>query len=356
METKKIAVLPGDGIGPEVMKEAIKVLKVISEKFNINFEFNFADVGGIAYDKYQTALPDKTLQICKASDAILFGSVGGPKWENLSSEKSIERIGLLGLRKYFEFFANLRPATCYKSLVNASPLKPKIIGDGFDFLVVRELTGGIYFGQRGLTNEHGYDVMKYTVPEVRRIAKVAFEAAMKRNKHLTCVDKSNVLSSSVFFRRHILDVAKEYPKVKLDYLYIDNATMQIIKRPKDFDVFVTTNMFGDILSDEAGMISGSLGMLPSASINEQGFGLYEPSGGSAPDIAGKGVANPIAQILSAAMMLKYSFNMIEVSNDIEKAIIAVLDKGYRTIDIMEDGKEKVNTEQMGDLICQEIKN
>ena len=239
-------------------------------------------------------------------------------------------------------------------MANASPIKSEIIGDGFDFLVVRELTGGIYFGEKKLEETSAYDIMKYTKSEIIRIAKVAFEAAMKRNKHVTCVDKSNVLSSSVLFRKFVIEVSKDYPDVKLDFLYIDNATMQIIKRPRDFDVFVTTNMFGDILSDESGMIAGSIGMLPSASINEKGFGMYEPSGGSAPDIAGMGIANPIAQILSAAMMLKYSFGMNDASNDIENAVQTVLEKGYRTGDIMEVGKTKVNTKEIGDLISEEI--
>ncbi|MBU0758459.1 MAG: 3-isopropylmalate dehydrogenase [Nanoarchaeota archaeon] len=353
-KTYKIAVLPGDGIGPEVMKEAIKVLNKISEKHNIDFEYNYADVGGIAYDRHGTSLPDKTIQICESSDAILFGSVGGPKWDDLPPDEKIERVALLGLRKHFEFFANLRPAICFRPLADSSPLKKEIVGDGFDFLVVRELTGGIYFGEKKIEDDYAYDVMKYQRHEVERIAKVAFEAAMKRHKKVTCVDKSNVLSSSVFFRKHVKETAKNYPEVELDFLYIDNATMQVIKRPTDFDVIVTTNMFGDILSDEAGMIAGSLGMLASASLNEKGFGMYEPAGGTAPDIAGKGIANPVAQILCTAMMLKHSFGMEQAALDIEDAVKRALDKGYRTADIFNGTGNKIGTADMGDIICNEI--
>ena len=354
MKEYNIAILPGDGIGSEVMTEAKKVLDKISIKYDTKFNYNHGIVGGAAIDSIGEPLPDKTLKICENADAILFGSIGGPKWDDLPKGKDPVWGALLPLRKHFEFFANLRPAICFKSLANASPIKSEIIGDGFDFLVVRELTGGIYFGEKKLEETSAYDIMKYTKSEIIRIAKVAFEAAMKRNKHVTCVDKSNVLSSSVLFRKFVIEVSKDYPDVKLDFLYIDNATMQIIKRPRDFDVFVTTNMFGDILSDESGMIAGSIGMLPSASINEKGFGMYEPSGGSAPDIAGMGIANPIAQILSAAMMLKYSFGMNDASNDIENAVQTVLEKGYRTGDIMEVGKTKVNTKESGDLTSEEI--
>jgi 3-isopropylmalate dehydrogenase len=354
MKAKKIAVLPGDGIGPEVMEEAIKILKAIEKKHKLNFEFSFADVGGYAYDKYKTALPKHTLELCEKSDAILFGSVGGPKWSGLSPDVSIERVALLGLRKHFNLFANFRPAVCYKVLADKSPLKNEIVGNGFDILIVRELTGDCYFGEKELTCEHGYDVMKYTEKEVSRIAKAAFESATKRKKHLTCVDKANVLSSSVFFRSHVWEMSKKYPDVALDYMYIDNATMQIIKRPGDFDVIVTTNMFGDILSDEAAMITGSIGMMPSASLNEKKFGLYEPAGGSAPDIAGREQANPIAQILSAAMMLKYSFDLENEAKMIESAVVKTLEEGYRTKDIMEAGKKELNTTQMGDMIVKNI--
>jgi 3-isopropylmalate dehydrogenase len=355
MKTYKIAVLPGDGIGPEVMKEAIKVLDRISKKHNLEFEYNEADVGGTAYDKHGTAMPPDTLKVCEESDAILYGSVGGPKWENLPRDKSIERVALLNLRKHFELFANLRPAVVFKPLAKASPLRADIVGDGFNFLVIRELTGGIYFGKKKSGKDFASDEMIYRKHEVERIAKVAFDAAMNRKKKVTCVDKSNVLETSVFFRKIVKEVAKKYPKAELDFLYIDNATMQIVKRPKDFDVIVTGNMFGDILSDEAAQLTGSIGMLASASINEKGFGMYEPGGGSAPDIAGKGIANPIAQILSAAMMLKYSFKQDKAAKDIEKAVEKVLEEGHRTGDIMEDGAKKANTKEMGDLIAEKIK-
>jgi len=349
-----IAIISGDGIGPEVMKEAVKVLDRISKKYNIEFNCTNADAGGIAYDKHGTALPEETIKICENSDAILFGSVGGPKWDNLPPEKKIERVALLGLRKRFNLYANLRPAIVYKPLAKASPLRQDIVGDGFDIMIIRELTGGIYFGKRELNEEDAFDEMKYTKEEVVRVAKTAFEIAMKRNKKVTCVDKSNVLSSSILFRKFVTEVSKEYPQVYLDFLYIDNATMQIIKNPQEFDVMVTTNMFGDILSDEAAMLTGSIGMLASASLNEKSFGMYEPAGGTAPDIAGKNIANPIAQILSAAMMLKYSFNLIEASDDIEKAVNKVLEDGYRTGDIMEEGMKKITTSEMGTLIADNI--
>ncbi len=354
MKKFKISVLSGDGIGPEVMKEAIKVLDKISKKHNLGFEYIYADVGGYAHDKHGTALPKETLEICESSDAILFGSVGGPKWDNLPAEQKIERVALLALRKHFELFANLRPTIVYKPLVKASPLRPDIVGEGFNILIVRELTGGIYFGEKKSGKDFASDEMIYRKHEVERIAKVAFEAAMSRKKHVTCVDKSNVLTVSVFFRNIVTEVAKKYPDVKLDYLFIDNATMQIIKRPRDFDVIVSGNMFGDILSDEAAMLTGSIGLLASASLNGKGFGLYEPAGGSAPDIAGKGIANPIAQILSAAMMLKHSFKLDNASDDIENAVEKVLEEGYRTKDIMEDNAKEVNTSKMGSLIAEKI--
>ena len=355
MKPYKIAVLPGDGIGPEVMAEAIKVLDKISKKYKIELEYAHADVGGIAYDKYGTALPEKTLKICESSDAILFGSVGGSKWDNLPKEKAIEKVALLGLRKHFDFFANLRPAVLYKSLFRTSPLKEDIVKNGFDMLIVRELSSDAYFGKKASNEDFASDEMIYRRHEVERIAKAAFEAALKRKNKVTCVDKSNVLASSVFFRKIVTEKSKNYPEIKLDYLYIDNATMQIIKRPYDFDVIVTTNIFGDILSDEAAMIAGSIGMLASASINEKGFGMYEPGGGTAPDIAGKGIANPIAQILSAAMMLKYSFKMEDAAKDIENAVKQVLEEKKRTKDIMESGAEEVGTKEMGELIMNTIK-
>jgi len=349
----KIAVLPGDGIGPEVMDEAIKILKIVSKKHSLNFEFNFEDVGGIAYDKYKSALPKQTIEICEKSSAILFGSIGGPKWDDLPKEGRVEKVALLGLRKHFNFFANLRPAICYKPIANISPIKNEIVKDGFDMLIVRELTGDCYFGEKKITDDYAFDAMEYKRNEVERIAKVAFEAAMKRKRKVTCVDKSNVLATSVLFRKYVTEVSKKYPQIALNFMYVDNAAMQLIKNPHDFDVIVTTNMFGDILSDEAAMITGSIGMMPSASLNEKDFGMYEPAGGSAPDIAGKGIANPIAQIMSAAMMMKYSFKRDDIYMEIEDAIIRVIEKN-RTIDIMEKGCIQVTTKQMGDLIAEKL--
>ena len=354
MKNYKIAVIQGDGIGPEIMKEAIKVLDKASKKYDLKLQYQYADAGGIAYDKLGTALPSQTITTCEKSDAILFGSVGGPKWDSLPPEEKIEKVALLGLRKHFDLFANLRPAVVYRPLAKASPLRQDIVGNGFDILIIRELTGGIYFGKKVLEENFASDEMTYKKEEVERVARVAFEAALKRNKKVTCVDKSNVLSSSILFRKYVAKTAKNYPKVKLDYLYIDNATMQLIKRPRDFDVIVTTNMFGDILSDQAAMLTGSIGMLASASLNDKGFGLYEPAGGTAPDIAGKNIANPIAQILSGAMMLKHSFGLEDESKAIENAVIKVLKKDYRTADIMETGKNKVSTAGMGTLIADNI--
>jgi len=354
MKNYKIAVIQGDGIGPEIMKEAIKVLDKASKKYDLKLQYQYADAGGIAYDKRGTALPSQTITTCEKSDAILFGSVGGPKWDSLPPEEKIEKVALLGLRKHFDLFANLRPAVVYRPLAKASPLRQDIVGNGFDILIIRELTGGIYFGKKVLEENFASDEMTYKKEEVERVARVAFEAALKRNKKVTCVDKSNVLSSSILFRKYVAKTAKNYPKVKLDYLYIDNATMQLIKRPRDFDVIVTTNMFGDILSDQAAMLTGSIGMLASASLNDKGFGLYEPAGGTAPDIAGKNIANPIAQILSGAMMLKHSFGLEDESKAIENAVIKVLKKDYRTADIMETGKNKVSTAGMGTLIADNI--
>ncbi len=352
---KRIAVLPGDGIGPEVMDVALKVLERISEKYNIDFEYSRAPVGGAAIDETGKALPDSTVETCKNSDAVLFGSVGGPKWENLPPEEQPERGALLPLRKIFNLYANLRPAIVFKDLVDSSPIKREIIGDGFDILIVRELTGGIYFGSpKGREGNKAYDTLVYTEEEIRRIAKVAFEAAMKRSKKLTSVDKANVLTSMVFWREIVNDVSGEFPQVELKHIYVDNAAMQVVKDPKQFDVLLCGNMFGDIISDEASMITGSLGMLPSASLSEGSFGLYEPAGGSAPDIAGKGIANPIAQVLSAAMMLKYSFGMDDAYAAIFDAINGVLGEGYRTGDIMSEGKKKVGTGEMGDLIVSKL--
>jgi len=356
MSVKKIAVLPGDGIGPEVIDEAIKVLDKISGIFGIGFSYTFADVGGAALDNHGEPLPASTVKICEDSDAVLFGSVGGPKWEKFPPEKQPERGALLPLRKHFNLYANLRPAIIFKELKEASPLKSAIIGDGFDIMIIRELTGGIYFGQPKFKDDNkGFDTLIYTRPEIVRIAKVAFETAMKRNKKVTSIDKANVLSTSILWREVVEEVAKDYPEVALNHLYVDNASMQLVKDPRQFDVMLCDNMFGDILSDEASMITGSIGMLPSASLSDGTFGLYEPAGGSAPDIAGKGIANPIAQILSGAMMLKYSFGLNEAYTMIFSSIEKALEQGYRTGDIMSEGKKLIGTKEMGDLILANIK-
>ena len=352
---KNIAVLPGDGIGPEVMQEAIKVLDKVAKKFGHDFFYTYADVGGVGIDNLGKALPEQTLQVCEQNDAILFGSVGGPKWEHLPPKEQPERGALLPLRKYFNLFANLRPAVLYGALKTISPLRADIVGDGFDILVVRELTGDVYFGEpKEKTADKGLDTMFYTKPEVERIAHTAFQAARKRNKKVTSIDKANVLSTSLLWREVVIEVAKEYPDVELNHLYIDNATMQLISNPKQFDVMLCGNLFGDIISDEAAQITGSIGMLASASLNAESFGLYEPSGGSAPDIAGQGIANPIAQILSAAMMLRYSFDLSVEADCIEKAIQSTLKSGIRTGDIWMEGCEKVGTEEMGEAICSNL--
>jgi len=356
---KKIAVLAGDGIGPEVMREAIKVLDAVQQRFGFSLTYSHADVGGCAIDNHGQALPASTLTVCKESDAILFGSVGGPKWESLPPEQQPERAALLPLRKEFELFCNLRPAKIFKSLAAASPLKAEIVGDGFDILVVRELTGGIYFGQpkgregTGPT-EKAYDTLVYTRAEIERITRRAFEAARLRRKLVTSVDKANVLTTMVMWRQVVIEIAKEYPDVALNHIYIDNATMQLVKNPHQFDVMLCDNMFGDIISDECAMLTGSMGLLASASMNAAGFGLYEPAGGSAPDIAGKGIANPIAQILSAAMMLRFSLEQSEAAEAIEKAVAAVLDQGIHTPDIAVDKAKAVGTAAMGDAIVREL--
>ncbi len=356
---KRIAVLAGDGIGPEVMKEALKVLSVIEKKYQISFERIEADVGGIAIDNHGKALPDSTIKVCRESDAILFGSVGGPKWESLPPDDQPERGALLPLRKIFDLYANLRPATVFKALISSSFLRPDIIGDGFDLLVVRELTSGIYFGQpKGREGsgdeEKAFDTMVYTRGEIKRIAHVAFEAAGRRRKKLTSIDKANVLTTMVLWREVVTEVSKEYPDVTFESMYVDSASMKLVSNPRHFDVLLCGNMFGDILSDESAMLTGSIGMLPSASLSGTGFGLYEPVGGSAPDIARQGIANPIAQILSMAMMLKYNFSMIQAYDDVFNAVESVLDNGYRTEDIITPGLNKVSTSQMGDLISQSI--
>ncbi|QLB21351.1 3-isopropylmalate dehydrogenase [Vespertiliibacter pulmonis] len=358
MQTYNIAILSGDGIGPEIMAQALKVLDKIQQKFEVKLNYHHYDIGGIAIDNHGKALPDSTLKGCENADAILFGSVGGPKWENLPANEQPERGALLPLRKHFSLFCNLRPATLYKGLEQFCPLRADIAEKGFDIVTVRELTGGIYFGQpKGREGEgameKAFDTEIYYRYEIERIAKVAFETAMKRNKHVTSVDKANVLTSSVLWRETVNQIAKQYPEVTLDHIYIDNATMQLIKQPSFFDVLLCSNIFGDIISDECAMITGSMGMLPSASLNEKGFGLYEPAGGSAPDIAGKNIANPIAQILSAALLLRYSFGLEEPAKAIELAVQKVLADGYRTADLVSQ-TAPISTNEMGDLIANYI--
>lgn len=357
----KIAVLAGDGIGPEVMTQALRVLDAIEAKFGVTFERNAQRVGGIAIDEDGTALPAATLAAAEASDAILFGSVGGPKWESLPPNQQPERAALLPLRRHFGLFANLRPALCFPKLTHASPIRPDIVEGGFDVLCVRELTGGLYFGQpKGTEIRDGepvaVDTMVYKKSEIERIAHVAFKAAQGRRKKLTSIDKANVLENGVLWRKTITEIASQYPDVALNHLYVDNAAMQLIRAPKSFDVVLAENLFGDILSDEMAMITGSLGMLPSASLgtfqspSRRPFGLYEPSGGTAPDIAGKGIANPIAQILSAAMLLRHSLGLEEAAAAIENAVRKTIDDGYRTGDIWSEGTKKVGTAEMGDAI------
>jgi len=353
---KKIVVLAGDGIGPEVMDEAIKILDSAQKKFSFELEYEYADVGGIAIDNYGEALPPKTLQKCEASDAILFGSVGGPKWETLPPEQQPERAALLSLRKYFDLFCNFRPAKVFPSLTAACPLRPDIVGSGFDILCVRELTSGIYFGtpkgrEGAGSEERAFDTMGYRRSEIERIARMGFEAARLRKNKVTSVDKANVLTTMVFWREVVLQIAAEYPDVELNHIYVDNATMQLVRDPHQFDVMLCGNMFGDIISDEAAMLTGSMGLLASASLNKDKFGLYEPAGGSAPDIAGKGIANPIAQILSAAMMLRYSFGLDDAAEGIENAVASTLEEGIHTADIALGKSGTVGTVAMGDAIA-----
>ncbi len=354
----KIAVLPGDGIGTEIVAEAIRVLDVL----DLPFEMESALVGGAAYEAHGHPLPDATLKLAKDADAVLFGAVGDWKYDKLDRPLRPEQA-ILGLRKNLGLFANFRPAICYEQLVDASSLKPELIA-GLDILIIRELTGDIYFGQpRGRRTavdghfpgaEEAFDTMRYSRPEVERIARVAFEAARKRSKRVTSVDKANVLETFQFWKDIVTEVGKEYPDVELDHMYVDNAAMQLVKAPKKFDVIVTGNMFGDILSDEAAMLTGSIGMLPSASLNSTNQGLYEPSHGSAPDIAGKGVANPLATILSAAMMLRFSLNQPEAADRIESAVKSVLASGLRTGDIWSEDTKRVGTREMGDAVVAAI--
>lgn len=357
--TKKIAVLAGDGIGSEIMAQAIKVLRAM----DLPLDYEEALVGGVAYAAHGHPLPESTLQLAKESDAVLFGAVGDYKYDNLERHLRPEQA-ILGLRKALGLFVNLRPAICYPELTAASSLKPELVA-GLDLLLVRELTGDVYFGQpRGRRvspdghfpgAEEGFDTMRYTVPEVERIAHVAFKAAMARSKHLTSVDKANVLETSQVWRDTMIRVSKEYPEVTLEHMYVDNAAMQLVRAPKKLDVIVTGNLFGDILSDEAAMLTGSIGMLASAALNDKKQGLYEPSHGSAPDIAGMNIANPLAQILSAAMMLRYSLDMEAEARAIEDAVKLVLQQGYRTGDIWSEGCRKVSCSEMGDAVVAALK-
>jgi len=354
-KTHHIAVLPGDGIGPEVMQQAYKVLDAVRQRFGLKITTSEYDVGGAAIDKHGSPLPPATVAGCEQADAILFGSVGGPKWEHLPPNDQPERGALLPLRKHFKLFSNLRPARLYQGLEEFCPLRADIAAKGFDILCVRELTGGIYFGQpkgregQGM-HEKAFDTEVYYRFEIERIARIAFESARKRRSNVTSIDKANVLQTSIMWREVVNEIAKDYPDVSLSHMYIDNATMQLIKDPSQFDVLLCSNLFGDILSDECAMITGSMGMLPSASMNEQAFGLFEPAGGSAPDIAGKNIANPIAQILSAALLLRYSLGADDAADAIEQAVNKALEAGHRTGDLANSGNA-IGTNEMGDIIA-----
>lgn len=351
--TKQIAILRGDGIGPEIVGQAVRVLDKLIEQ-GLDATYQFAPLGGEAYDQYGSPYPEYTQNICRQADAVLLGAVGGPKYDTLDRPLRPER-GLLAIRKDLNLFANLRPALLYKELANASSLKPEIVA-GLDILIVRELTGDIYFGEpRGIRvlengEREGFNTMKYNETEIRRIAKIAFEAAQKRGKKLCSVDKANVLETTELWKEIVNDMAKDYPDVQVSHMYVDNAAMQLVRAPKQFDVVVTGNIFGDILSDEASMLTGSIGMLPSASLNETGKGLYEPSHGSAPDIAGQNKANPLATILSLAMLLRYSLNDEARAKQVENAVGKVLEQGLRTADIYEEGTQLVSCSAMGDAV------
>lgn len=357
MKEYNICLLGGDGIGPEVTDEAVKVMNAVGKKYDMKFNFTKALIGGCAYEKYGVPLPDETLEIAKKSDAVLLGAVGDWKYDTLPPAVRPEKA-LLGIRKGLNLFANLRPATVFDELISSSTLKPEIV-QGVDVMIVRELTGDVYFGEpKGVEvkdgKKVGYNNMIYWEDEVRRIAKIAFETAMLRNKKLCSVDKANVLDVSRLWREVVLEVAKDYPEVELSHLYVDNAAMQLIRDPKQFDVIVTGNIFGDILSDEASMLTGSLGMLPSASLSADGTGMFEPIHGSAPDIKNQNIANPIATILSAGMLLKYGLKNSQANDDIENAVKKVLKAGYRTKDIMSEGMKEVGTKEMGDLIVKNL--
>lgn len=354
MADYKIAVIPGDGIGPEVIAQGVNVLKKIGEKFNHTFDFTEVLAGGAAIDATGKCLPQETVDVCAASHSVLLGAVGGPKWDNVPNAERPEKA-LLGLRSKLGLYCNLRPATIHNALVDACPLKEEIVAGGFDIMIVRELTGGIYFGDRGMRDgqygQEAYDVERYSPTEIKRIAKLAFEVAMQRGKKVVSVDKANVLETSRLWRKIVDEMSPQYPEVTVEHMYVDNAAMQLVRNPKQFDVILTNNMFGDILSDEASMITGSIGMLPSASLGENKRGMYEPIHGSAPDIAGKDIANPIATILSVGMMLKYSFGLDKEAEAIENAVTKALESGARTADIYVEGTKKVGTKEMGSIIA-----
>jgi len=353
----KIAVLPGDGIGPEVMDEALKVLKSIGKKFSLEFDIHKGHIGGAGIDLAGSPLPKETQELCKGADAILLGSIGGPKWDHLPPEERPEIGGLLALRKMLSLYANIRPVILFDELKGISPLSAKVLQGKIDLVTVRELAHGIYFGKpRAFTDDEGYDTMRYTREQVEKIAKVGFETAMKRKRKIVSIDKANVLHSSMLWRKVVTETAKKYPEVEVTNMYIDNAAMQMIMNPGQFDVLLTTNLFGDIISDESAAIAGSLGLLPSASLGELNIHLFEPAGGSAPDIAGKGIANPIAQILSAAMMLDYSFGKTEAANAIVDAVGKAVKEGYRTGDIAESKDNAVSTKDVGDFVCKTIES
>lgn len=352
--SQKILILKGDGIGPEIVDQAVRVIEAVNRKFSLGVELSYGLLGGAAFDAHGTSLPDKTMALAKAADAILLGAVGGPKWATVDGNLTPEK-GLLGIRSGLELFANFRPAILYPQLAQATSLKPELVA-GLDILIVRELTGGIYFGKprgiRTLDNgeRQGFNTYVYSESEIRRIAHVAFQAAQKRNKRLCSVDKANVLEVTVLWREIVTEVAKQYPEVELSHMYVDNAAMQLVRAPKQFDVIVTGNMFGDILSDVAAMLTGSIGMLPSASLDRNNKGMYEPVHGSAPDIAGQDIANPLATIISVAMMYRYTFGRADVAQAIESAVVSVLESGARTADIAAEGEKSIGTRQMGDAV------
>ena len=353
---KHIAVIAGDGIGPDIISEAVQTLEKVASLYGHEFEFEYLLAGGASIDEYGVPLTDETLERARRADSVLLGAVGGPKWDKMEGRLRPEKA-LLGLRSGLGLFCNLRPALMYKALEDASPLKSSIIGDGIDIMIVRELTGGIYFGEKTLASDSSWasDLMKYSVEEIDRIARKAFDAAMKRRRKVTSVDKANVLETSRLWRKVVTEVAKDYPEVELSHMYVDNAAMQLVRNPMQFDVIVTENMFGDILSDEASMITGSIGMLSSASLGSGRRGMYEPIHGSAPDIAGKDIANPIATILSAASMLRYSFDMDAEAEAIENAVEDVINAGWRTFDIARDGEGHIGTKEMGEKIREMMK-